>query len=44
VEEASRRCYKASFDCCSIEKARLGTDAGLIGAALQAQALAKKSR
>lgn len=36
VEEASRRCYKASFNCCSIEKALLGNDAGLIGAALWA--------
>jgi glucokinase len=42
VEETKRRSYKASFDCCSIEKASLGNDAGLIGAALRAQALAKK--
>jgi glucokinase len=35
-EEASRRCYRASFKCCSIEKALLGNDAGLIGAALWA--------
>jgi glucokinase len=31
--EARRRSYQASFDCCSIEKARLGNDAGLMGAA-----------
>ncbi|OGD28310.1 MAG: hypothetical protein A2Y56_11990 [Candidatus Aminicenantes bacterium RBG_13_63_10] len=34
VEEAARRSYKASFACCSIEKALLGNEAGLIGAAL----------
>jgi glucokinase len=33
AEEARRRSYKASFDCCSIEKASLGNDAGLMGAA-----------
>jgi glucokinase len=33
IEEARRRSYKASFDCCSIEKASLGNDAGLMGAA-----------
>jgi glucokinase len=31
--EARRRSYQASFDCCSIEKASLGNDAGLMGAA-----------
>ena len=31
--EARRRSYKASFDCCTIEKASLGNDAGLMGAA-----------
>jgi len=31
--EARRRSYKASFDCCSIKKASLGNDAGLMGAA-----------
>ncbi len=31
--EAARRSYAASFACCSIEKASLGNDAGLIGAA-----------
>ncbi|MGB9005721.1 MAG: ROK family protein [Candidatus Aminicenantales bacterium] len=44
VEEAKRRSYKASFACCSIEKAKLGNDAGLIGAALQAFRLTKKRR
>ncbi|MBN2198404.1 MAG: ROK family protein [Candidatus Aminicenantes bacterium] len=38
VEEAARRSYRASFACCSIEKALLGNDAGLIGAALRAGA------
>jgi len=38
VEEAARRSYRASFACCSIEKALLGNDAGLIGAALWAGA------
>ncbi len=33
IEEARRRSYRASFDCCSIEKASLGNDAGLMGAA-----------
>jgi len=33
VREARRRCYHASFACCSIEKAGLGNDAGFIGAA-----------
>jgi glucokinase len=31
--EAKRRSYAASYACCSIEKASLGNDAGLIGAA-----------
>ncbi len=33
IAEARRRCFKASFACCSIEKAVLGNDAGLVGAA-----------
>jgi glucokinase len=33
LEETRRRSYKATFACCSIEKASLGNDAGLIGAA-----------
>ncbi len=37
VEEARARSYQASFDCCSIEKASLGNDAGIIGAACWAR-------
>lgn len=37
IEEARRRSYRASFACCSIEKALLGNDAGLIGAACWAR-------
>lgn len=33
VEEARRRSHRVSFACASIEKAALGNDAGLIGAA-----------
>jgi len=44
IEEARRRSYKAAFACCSIEKALLGNEAGLIGAALRARALAQKGR
>ena len=33
VAEARRRSYRQSFDACSIERASLGNDAGLIGAA-----------
>jgi len=33
VEEARKRCYPATFACCRIERASLGNDAGLIGAA-----------
>jgi glucokinase len=33
VEEARRRSHRVSFACCSIDKAGLGNDAGLIGAA-----------
>ncbi len=42
-EEAARRSYKAAFACCSIERAVLGNDAGLIGAALWAGSGAQKS-
>jgi glucokinase len=38
VAEARRRSYKQSFACCSIERAALGNDAGLIGAASWARA------
>lgn len=37
LEETRRRSYKASFACCSIEKATLGNKAGFIGAALWAK-------
>ena len=33
VAEARKRSYRASFACCAIEKAVLGNDAGMIGAA-----------
>ena len=33
LAEAGRRSYKATFACCSIEKASLGNDAGFMGAA-----------
>ena len=33
VEEARRRSHRVAFACCSIDKAGLGNDAGLIGAA-----------
>ena len=33
VEEARKRSYPATFACCEIERASLGNDAGLIGAA-----------
>jgi glucokinase len=37
VAEAGRRSYKASSACCSIERASLGNDAGLMGAAAWAK-------
>jgi len=37
LEEAKKRSYKASFECCRIEKAILGNKAGFIGAALWAK-------
>jgi len=33
LAEAGRRSYKATFACCSIDRASLGNDAGFIGAA-----------
>jgi glucokinase len=33
LEEARKRSYEASFSCCKIERAVLGNDAGVIGAA-----------
>jgi glucokinase len=41
VEEAGRRSHPVSFACCRIEKASLGNDAGLIGAAAWARASGK---
>ena len=38
VEEARRRSHRVSFACCRIEKATMGNDAGLIGAAAWARA------
>ncbi len=40
IEEAQRRSHRVSFACCRIEKASLGNDAGLIGAAAWARARA----
>jgi len=37
LAEAGRRSYKASFACCTIERASLGNDAGLMGAAAWAR-------
>jgi glucokinase len=37
IEEARRRSHRVSFACCRIEKASLGNDAGLIGAAAWAR-------
>ncbi|MDH4220583.1 MAG: ROK family protein [Candidatus Aminicenantes bacterium] len=34
IEEASKRSFKGSFECCSIERAILGNKAGFVGAAL----------
>jgi glucokinase len=37
IAEAQRRSYKATFACCSIERASLGNDAGFMGAAAWAR-------
>jgi glucokinase len=37
LEEVKRRSYKASYKCCTIEKASLGNKAGFLGAALWAK-------
>jgi glucokinase len=37
LEEVKRRSYKASYKCCTIEKASLGNKAGFLGAALWAR-------
>lgn len=44
LEEARKRSYKASFECCRIEKAVLGNKAGFIGAALWAKDQKERSR
>jgi glucokinase len=44
LEEARKRSYKASFECCRIEKAVLGNKAGFIGAALWAKDKKEESR
>ncbi len=44
VEEAQRRSYKASFACCSIDRAALGNDAGFMGAAHWAREQFQKKR
>jgi glucokinase len=41
VEEARRRSHRVSFACCRVEKATLGNDAGLIGAAAWARTQAR---
>jgi glucokinase len=42
--EAARRSYAASYACCSIDKASLGNDAGLIGSATWARDQLLKKR
>ena len=37
LEEARKRAYRVSFECCTIEKASLGNKAGFIGAAMWAK-------
>lgn len=37
IKEAHRRSYRPAFDCCTIERAGLGNQAGFIGAALWAE-------
>ena len=37
LKEARKRTYKASYECCSIEKATLGNKAGFIGSAFWAK-------
>ena len=44
IEEAQKRAFKASFECCQIEKATLGNKAGFIGAAMWAKEQAKRAR
>ena len=44
LQEAQKRSFSASFECCTIEKAALGNDAGFIGAALWTKEQFKKYR
>ena len=37
LQEAQKRAYKACYECCKIERAILGNDAGYLGAALWAK-------
>lgn len=37
LKEAKKRSFRGSFECCFIERASLGNDAGLIGAAMWAK-------
>ena len=43
MEEAAKRSFKASFQCCQIERATLGNKAGFIGAALWAKEKIQRS-
>jgi glucokinase len=43
IEEARKRAFKASFECCQIKKATLGNKAGFIGAAMWAKDQLEKS-
>jgi glucokinase len=43
LEEAKRRSFTASYECCQIERTKLGNKAGFIGAALWAHDHLKKS-
>ncbi len=43
LEEAKKRSYSASFECCRIERTKLGNKAGFIGAALWARDNLKNS-
>jgi len=44
LEEARKRAFKASFECCQIKKATLGNKAGFIGAAMWAKEQLEKAR
>lgn len=42
IQEAQKRSFKAGFDCCSIERATLGNNAGFIGSAFYAKENGKR--